>query len=127
MFLTGCASQVEKDHEANSLALVDEWLQALDNSDMDRAWDLTSNITKERFEKSRKSKYWLGIRKPMGEIIYRDFQLNWNLTIFKGNIPDGIHRNIIYWSKYKNRDLAKERFVVTLEDDQWRLIEWYVE
>lgn len=126
IFLSGCASQQDKEQEANSLSLVNAWIESIDNLDADKAWEMASQITKERFEKETKTKYWLGIRKPMGDVIKRDLQLNWKLELFKGNIPDGTHREIVYWSKYENRVLARERFVVTLENGQWKLVEWYV-
>ena len=126
IFISACASQIDKEQETESRLVVESWLAALDNRDSDTIWNLTSSLTKERYTKDSKIKYWLGIRKPMGNLVERDFQMNWKLEVYQGNIPDGTHRDIRYWSVYEKRELAKERLVVTLENGQWKVMEWYV-
>jgi len=65
-----------------------------------------------------------GKRKMLGKVINRDLQYNWTLELFQGSLPDGTHRRIMYWTEYENRELAKELIIITLEEGQWKVVEW---
>jgi len=122
--MTGCASQMEREHETGALNATEAWLDLLDKDDTENLWAVTSQIAKDRYEKEFYLKYLQGKRKMLGKVINRDLQYNWTLELFQGSLPDGTHRRIMYWTEYENRELAKELIIITLEEGQWKVVEW---
>jgi hypothetical protein len=126
LFLSACASQVEKENEENSLLVVERWSDALSSGDIDTLLDNSTKLTKAKYSTDWIKNYWMASRESYGKLINKDLQLNWKLEIFEGNLPDGTHRRIVYWNKYEKNDLAKETFIVTREGGEWKVHDWYV-
>ena len=122
--MTGCASQAEKEQETGALSATEAWFEILDEGDGERLWEGTSKIAKDKYDKDFYLKFWEGRKKSLGRVVHRDLQYNWKLELFQGSLPDGVHRRIMYWSEYENRKLVKELVIVTLEDGQWKVVEW---
>jgi len=118
MFFAGCASQQDRLDMEESGRVVGHFLSALDSYDDLRVWSYVASVTKESIGRERQVKYWFGLRKQLGATIQRDLQYNWKRELNVGPLPDGNHRQIVYWSKFENQDLAKERIVVTFEEGE---------
>lgn len=129
VFLAGCASQKELDEDRGALNAAQVWLVALDNYDEDRLWLDTSELTKNKEGRSEMLKYWTGIRKGFGVMHERDLQYNFTVEPyqFRGNIPNGTYRDIMFWTKYEKRELVKEKLFMSYEEGQWKVLQYRAE
>lgn len=127
-FLCGCASQQPKNADVGALKAAETWFNALDSLDGESLWQQTSHLTREKQEKDVQLKYWVGGRKGYGQVVKRDLQLNFEVLPyqFKGNIPDGVYRHIVYWTKYENRELTKEDLFLSFESGEWKILQYVV-
>jgi len=126
--LFGCSSNQPKNADEGARQATERWLQALDASDEEVLWLHTSQVTKNKEEKAELLKRWVGGRQNYGKLIKRDLQLNFEIAPyqFQGNIPDGIYRRIVYWTKYERRDLAKEEVLLSFENGEWTILQYRV-
>ena len=104
------------------------WLRALDDGDETFLWQHASQLTQNKQDKAITLKYWVGGRQGYGKVIQRDLQLNFAVEPyqFRGNIPDGIYRRLVFWTKYEKRDLAREELWLSYEDGEWKILAYGV-
>ncbi len=127
IFFSSCATQQSTNEtlvKQESNQAVIEWLEALDAKDAEGIWQLSSKIITDRYEKDFLLKYWLGSRKPFGKIIEADAQLNWKYKNRRSSMPDGQYRRIVYWMKFENKTLSKNEFIVSFEENKWKVVQW---
>lgn len=128
IFLWGCVSPQPKDADVGALKAANAWFNALDSFDEESLWQQTSRLTQDKVEKAIQLKIWVGGRKGFGDALNRELQLNFEVLPyqFKGNIPDGVYRRLVYWTKYEKRELTKEELFLSLENDEWKVLQYVV-
>jgi hypothetical protein len=126
--LSGCASHEKQAAEDASLKSATEWLNYLDTAATEELWSATSKLTKSKEDKELLLKKWRGINTGLGAVRERDLQLNFVVEPyqFRGNIPNGVYRRIVFWSKYQYRDNTKEELIMSFEDGQWKCLQYLV-
>lgn len=116
-----CASYREARESSGEFALA--WLALLDAGDREGAWAETARLTRLRARKEDSLKAWFGTRDPFGEVLSRKLQTNWERD-WLDSAPDGIYREIIFWSDFEHSDFVEERLMLTREDGEWKLLNY---
>ena len=118
-----CASYRES--RDTSLLFAEEWLVLLDAGDREGAWAQTSELSRLRYQKEETLKFWFGKREPFGKLVERKLQVNWERD-WLDTAPDGIYRQITYWSEFENKDFVEEELLLTREDGVWKLLSYQI-
>ena len=118
-----CASYRES--RDTSLLFAEEWLALLEAGDREGAWAQTSELSRLRHQKEEILKFWFGKREPFGRLVNRKLQTNWERA-WLDSTPDGIYREIVYWSEFENKDFVEEELLLTREDGAWKLLSYRI-
>lgn len=123
---TGCATmkQSRMDRE-QAFAMTQIWLQYFDEMNYEKLWEISSDLWKLKSEKKDFIRILNGIRAPLGKVVDRDLQVN-TIVPFVKHYPDGNYRKIVFWSKYENKDFAREYILLVKEGERWRILDFWL-
>jgi hypothetical protein len=132
ILLQGCATHSApktrtdkhaRENEARTAAI--RWLQLVDAGDYAQAYAeeparLRAATTPGQFLRSME-----GRRAPFGRVLSRKF-IGAAFTRKLTGAPDGHYESILFRTSFQHKSLAAERVILTLEAQQWRVVDYRV-
>ena len=120
---TGCLSPLEREQKQTAVPFAERLLGYLDAGERELAWSEVSSVARLRYAKEDRIEYWFGIREPLGPLVRRRLEFNWERKAdFLWSVPDGTYWEVTYQSRFENKDRVYEELLLHWDDGQWRLL-----
>jgi len=111
--------------EKEARAAAEEWLALIDAADYAAAYAreperLRAATTQDQFVRSME-----GRRAPFGKMLSRTF-IGAAFTHKLTGAPDGHYESILFRTSFAHKTVAAERVILSLESEEWRVVDYRV-
>ncbi len=111
---------------AGSEQAVKAWLALVDANKIDESLEATSDYFRQRVDVDNWQQTMRFSRQSMGQLISRELTLSETAMNLPGG-PKGDYAIFEFTADYTNKKQAVESITMLLEDQQWRVIGYYVQ
>lgn len=116
----------QEDKEAVAEEAARDWLAYIDEGEYATSWSNSGGL----FRQQLTSQAWEGAassaREPLGEVNSRELKVTQYTTDLPG-APDGEYVIIQFDSTFANKEQGVETVTLVLEEDDWRVIGYFIQ
>jgi hypothetical protein len=121
-----CSNDISEKNKINdAVSSIQIWLEKVDSGSYSESWSLTGKMFKSQLSDNKWAETLEKSRKPLGEKITRKLKSSKFNTSLPG-VPDGEYVVVQFTSKFTKKQKAIETVTTVLEDEQWKVVGYYL-